>query len=139
MTTEKKAETVGYYAMFEYVNGFRKAMYWSKSKMLAYADKYSPAFSANAYLKIISGEIADKDLWKYSSFWYKSFDDMAKKTMLRQLISHWGVMSTEIQMAFEHDNALPKVNNQSIIFDDMPNDTDGEPYIEAETVDLNEL
>ncbi len=135
----EKAETVGYYAMFEYVNGFRKAMYWSKSKMLAYADKYSPAFSANAYLKIISGEIADKDLWKYSSFWYKSFDDMAKKTMLRQLISHWGVMSTEIQMAFEHDNALPKVNNQSIIFDDMPNDTDGEPYIEAETVDLNEL
>lgn len=138
----EKAETVGYYAMFEYVNGFRKAMYWSKSKMLAYADKYSPAFSANAYLKIISGEIADKDLWKYSSFWYKSFDDMAKKTMLRQLISHWGVMSTEIQMAFEHDNALPKVNNQSIIFDDMPNDTDDEPttpYIEAETVDLNEL
>lgn len=138
----EKAETVGYYAMFEYVNGFRKAMYWSKSKMLAYADKYSPAFSANAYLKIISGEIADKDLWKYSSFWYKSFDDMAKKTMLRQLISHWGVMSTEVQMAFEHDNALPKVNNQSIIFDDMPNDTDDEPttpYIEAETVDLNEL
>lgn len=138
----EKAETVGYYAMFEYVNGFRKAMYWSKSKMLAYADKYSPAFSANAYLKIISGEIADKDLWKYSSFWYKSFDDMAKKTMLRQLISHWGVMSTEIQMAFEHDNALPKVNNQAITYDDIPNDTDDEPttpYIEAETVDLNEL
>lgn len=134
----EKAETVGYYAMFEYVNGFRKAMYWSKSKMLAYADKYSPAFSANAYLKIISGEIADKDLWKYSSFWYKSFDDMAKKTMLRQLISHWGVMSTEIQMAFEHDNALPKVNNQSIIFDDIPNDTDDERE-KVKTVDLNEL
>ena len=39
------AETIGYYAMFEYVNGFRKAIYWSKNKMLAHADKYSPAFS----------------------------------------------------------------------------------------------
>ena len=33
----EKAETIGYYAMFEYVNGFRKAMYWSKEKMKAHA------------------------------------------------------------------------------------------------------
>ena len=38
----ENAQTIGYYAMFEYTNGFRKAMYWSKAKMLAHAKKYSP-------------------------------------------------------------------------------------------------
>lgn len=97
------APTMGYYAMFEYVNGFRKAIYWSKQKMLAHADKFSPAFSAEAYRKIQAGQVADKDMWKYSSFWYKNFDDMAKKTMLRQLIGRWGIMSVDLQTAYEHD------------------------------------
>ncbi|MBQ6053023.1 MAG: recombinase RecT [Clostridia bacterium] len=97
------AKTIGYAAMFEYLNGYQKILYWSKEKMLIHADKYSPAFSAAAYQKILNGEIADKDMWKYSSFWYKDFDDMAKKTMLRQIISRWGVMSTELQSAFEKD------------------------------------
>lgn len=105
------AATAGYYAMFEYVNGFRKALYWSKEKMEAHADKYSPAFSRAAYHKLLNGEIPDKDLWKYSSFWYKNFDDMAKKTMLRQLISRWGVMSTEMQAAFEHDATLVEMKS----------------------------
>lgn len=102
----EKAPTAGYYAMFEYVNGFRKAMYWSHGKMLAHADKYSPAFSKEGYKKLLEGKIPDKDLWKYSSFWYKNFDDMAKKTMIRQLISRWGVMSTEMQKAYESDNGV---------------------------------
>ena len=38
------APTIGYYAMFEYTNGFRKAMYWSKAKMEAHAKKYSPGY-----------------------------------------------------------------------------------------------
>ena len=38
----EQTPTVGYYAMFEYVNGFRKAMYWSRAKMTAHAKKYSP-------------------------------------------------------------------------------------------------
>ncbi|HIZ55157.1 MAG TPA: recombinase RecT [Firmicutes bacterium] len=100
------APTIGYYAMFEYINGFRKAIYWSKDKMLSHADRYSAAFSTEAYQKIENGEIADKDMWKYSSFWYKDFDDMAKKTMLRHLISRWGVMSTEMQQAFEKDSSI---------------------------------
>ncbi len=102
----EKAETIGYYAMFEYINGFRKAIYWSKEKMMSHADRYSPAFSASAYQKLMNGEIPQKDMWKYSSFWYKDFDDMAKKTMLRHLISRWGVMSTEMQTAFENDNSV---------------------------------
>ena len=102
--TEREAlPTIGYYAMFEYQNGFKKAMYWSREKMMAHADKYSMAFSAKAFEKLQAGEIPEKDLWKYSSFWYKDFDGMAKKTMLRQLISKWGIMTAEITMAYERD------------------------------------
>lgn len=100
-----KTDTIGYYAMFEYVDGFRKTLYWSKDKMLVYADKYSPAFSKDAYVKLINNEIPANEMWKYSSFWYKSFDDMAKKTMIRQLISKWGGMAVEpLRVALEHDN-----------------------------------
>ena len=98
--------TVGYYAMFELVNGYRKTMYWSREKMIAHADKYSMAFSASAYQKIQEGKIPQGDMWKYSSFWYKDFDAMAYKTMLRQLISKWGVMSIDLQTALTKDMAV---------------------------------
>ena len=102
--TERKAlPTIGYYAMFEYQNGFKKAMYWSREKMMAHADKYSMAFSAKAFEKLQAGEIPEKDIWKYSSFWYKDFDGMAYKTMLRQLISKWGIMSIDLQKAMDGD------------------------------------
>ncbi len=111
---EEKREntpTVGYYAMFEYVGGsFRKIMYWSKAKMEQHADRYSQAFSLSAYHKILNNEIPERDMWKYSSFWYKDFDAMACKTMLRQLISKWGIMSIELQKAFNADEAVIKDN-----------------------------
>lgn len=97
--------TIGYYAMFEYMNGFRKAMYWSQKKMMAHADKYSMAFSAEKFRDLLEGKIPQDDMWKYSSFWYKDFDGMAYKTMLRQIISKWGIMSIEMQTAFEKDMA----------------------------------
>lgn len=104
---EDEAESrpvVGYMAYFVYINGFRKTVYCPFKKMLAHADKYSAAFSAEAYRKIQNGEISDKDLWKYSSFWYKDFDSMALKTLLRQLISKWGIMSIEMQTAIENED-----------------------------------
>jgi len=102
----EKAKTTGYYAMFEYLNGFKKAIYWSKNKMIAHADKYSPAFTKKGYELLNAGKVKVEDMWKYSSHWYKNFDDMAKKTMLRQLISKWGVMSIEMREAFEKDEAI---------------------------------
>lgn len=102
---EKRAAmpTVGYIAHFEYINGFQKTLYWTADQMMSHADKYSPAFSAAAYKKLLNGEIPQNELWKYSSFWYKDFDGMAKKTMLRQLISKWGIMTAEMTMAYERD------------------------------------
>jgi len=97
---------IGYMAYFELLNGFRKQLYWSKSKMEKHADSYSQAFNLDSYYKLLNGEIPQKDLWKYSSFWYKSFDEMAEKTMIRQLISKWGVMSIDMEDAFTKDMAV---------------------------------
>ena len=102
----EETPTAGYYAMFEYENGFKKSMYWSKKKMLAHADKYSAAFSAKSLELLEAGKIPDSEKWKYSSFWYKDFDGMAMKTMLRQLISKRGIMSIDLQTAIDKDMAI---------------------------------
>jgi len=90
----EQAETIGYYAMFEYINGFRKAIYWSKAKMEAHALKYSQGYAA------------DKRKGTSWTFWSKDFDGMAYKTMLRQLISKWGIMSIDMITAIDSDMAV---------------------------------
>ena len=116
----EQAPTIGYYAMFEYLNGFRKTMYWSKENMLAHADRYSQAFSKDgaeistrygkkhkvSFADYEAGNYPQNDAWMYSSFWYKDFDGMAYKTMLRQLISKWGIMSIDMVSAMDSDLAV---------------------------------
>ena len=144
----EETPTIGYYAMFEYQNGFRKTIYWSKKKMISHADKYSQAFNKDSYQKLQEGKIPQADLWKYSSFWYKDFDGMAWKTMLRQLISKWGIMSVEMQEAYTKDMATINENGTydyvdtvetSNIEDTVNTDeTDYKTDIEAETVEVKE-
>ena len=86
-SAREAAPTIGYYAMFEYLNGFRKVIYWSKEKMQNHALEYSQGYRAH----------------KGYTFWEKDFDSMAIKTMLRQLISKWGIMSIDFQKAYEAD------------------------------------
>ena len=106
----ESAKTIGYYAMFEYVNGFKKSLYWSKKKMESHATTYSPGYRAK----------------KGYTFWEKDFDGMAYKTMLRQLISKWGIMSVDMQEAMVKDMAV--VN------------TDGSyDYVETNEVNLEPL
>lgn len=86
-----KLPIIGYFAYFELLNGFRKSLYWTKEKMEQHALTYSQAYKTDV-----------KKGWNMS-FWSKDFDAMAFKTMLRQLISKWGIMSVEFQTAFTND------------------------------------
>lgn len=86
----EKAETVGFYASFELVNGFKKAMYWSRAQMEAHAMQYSQSYRAK----------------KGYSFWEKDFSAMGCKTMLKQLLSKWGIMSTELVQAIDADETV---------------------------------
>jgi len=106
----EKAKTVGYCSFFEYTNGFTKMLYWTLERVERHADKYSPAYSLKQHKLLKAGKIPPKDLWKYSSFWYSDFDSMANKTMLRQLLSKWGSMSVEMQVAYEEDLKSERVS-----------------------------
>lgn len=125
------AETIGYYAMFEYTNGFRKALYWSKKKMEAHALKYSQGYKN------------DKKKGTAYTFWSKDFDGMAYKTMLRQLISKWGIMSIDMQSAIDADMA---VINEDGTKDYVDNDPDvivieqpSEPEQEVPETEQNDI
>jgi len=86
----QEEEIVGYYAYYELLSGARKTLYWPVSKLRNHGQKYSKTYTGG--------------LWKYN------FDDMAKKTMLKQLIGKWGIMSTELEMASKYDQAVVKNN-----------------------------
>lgn len=82
----KNDNIVGYFAYFETKEGFSKTLFMSKERVTAHAQKYSKSFS------------------QASSPWKTEFDAMAIKTVLRGLISHWGIMSTELQTAITDDD-----------------------------------
>lgn len=172
------APTIGYYAMFEYLNGFKKVLYWSRDKMLRHADKYSQAFSIESkettdrygnpavkvsYEDYIAGNYDKKTEWLYSSFWYKDFDTMACKTLIRQLISKWGIMSIEMMSAFDGDNSvinedltpkyhgiidsepeppeqqsLPEVQAEPVVYHNMQKE-EGAPKVSATRVSLDDF
>jgi recombination protein RecT len=126
----EKTASVGYVATFTYVNGFTKTIYWSRKKMEAHALRYSKGYAAK----------------KGYTFWEKDFDAMAYKTMLRQLISKWGIMSIDLQTAFEQDNV---VESGDFLETEQPTlapvtdapqitETDAQPE-EAEALSLDEL
>lgn len=111
---------IGYFAYFELMNGFRKSLYWSKAKMEKHALQYSKGYASD----IENGN-------KYT-FWSKDFDGMSYKTMLRQLLSKWAVMSIEMQtamasdMAVINDKGFDYVDNQ--VEDAEPEQTPEEQY-----------
>ena len=111
---------VGYLAFLELKTGFKKVIYWPYEKMLKHADTFSKAFNVNAFADFKGGKVRKEDEWKYSSFWYRQFDEMAKKTMLRQLISKYGIMSVEIQTAFERDNTFTDESGNPVYEDRNP-------------------
>lgn len=117
--------TIGYYAMFEYTNGFRKAIYWSKARMENHAKKYSAGYS--------------RDLQRGTqyTFWSKDFDAMAYKTMLRQLISKWGIMSIDMQNAVESDMAVINEDGSKDYVDNAENIID-EPSEYESTAEATE-
>lgn len=119
----EKAKTIGYYAMFEYVNGFRKAIYWSKEKMEKHALQYSKGYQAK----------------KGFTFWEKDFDAMAFKTMLRQLISKWGIMSVDMQTAYESDMAVINEDGSKDYVDNKEDFQDATIVEEKEVKGLDEI
>lgn len=84
--------TAGYFCAFEMLNGFTKVVYWPRAQVEAHAKRFSKAYQKGYQ----------------SSPWFSDFDSMATKTVIKNAITKWGVLSVEMQKAAVHDQAAQK-------------------------------
>ncbi len=82
---KKNAKIAGYFCHMELLNGFTKTLYMTKREVEAWGKKYSKSYH------------------KSSSAWKTNFDEMALKTVVRRLLSKWGIMSVEMVTALSND------------------------------------
>lgn len=92
--TASSENVIGYFAYFKLKSGFSKTLYMSKEKTLAHAKKYSKSFEQ-----------------QYGT-WKTETDKMGVKTVLSNLLSHWGFMSTEMQQAYNDDDLGDRVREE---------------------------
>lgn len=116
-------ETIGYYGEFVLINGFRKAMYWSKDQMEAHAVRYSPGYMRK------SGY----------TFWEKDFDAMGCKTIIRQLLSSgYAPLSVDMRSALEADDKATDVVDGKIQYYEQEEPTNDIDFIDEQTVKAEE-
>ncbi|WBV60279.1 recombinase RecT [Chryseobacterium camelliae] len=90
-------EIVGYASYFKLNNGMEKLTYWSRKEIEKHAQKYSQAYGKGSM-----SPWNDKD----------QFHAMAKKTVLKNMISKWGIMSIEMQTAHLADQSIQQEEGQ---------------------------
>lgn len=78
---------MGYFAYIELINGFRKTIWMKKDEVVSHAKKHS------------------KNYGRENSIWATDFDSMARKTVLRRMLTHWGYLSIEMATALEYNEA----------------------------------
>lgn len=101
-------KVVGYYAWFRLKSGFVKELYMSKAEITEHAKKYSSAYRKDLYEKTRTSQ------------WSINFDTMAKKTVLKLLLSRWGVLSVNMQRAIEADQKTFDANGNGSYGDNQP-------------------
>ena len=105
---------IGYYAWFRLKSGFTKELYMSKNEVLNHAKKYSQSYRY---------DLNDN---KNSSKWSTDFDAMALKTVIKLLLSKWGILSIEMQKAIQDDQKTFDEDGNESYGDNAP-DLDNEP------------
>lgn len=90
----EKAKVVGYVAYFRLINGFEKMSYWTVQELKNHGLRYSQTY-------------ASKNDWvRKNSKWETDFDAMAKKTVLKLLLSKYAPLSVDMQYAIKYDQAV---------------------------------
>jgi len=115
-------ETIGYFAYFKLLNGFKKTLYWTKEQCESHAKQYSKSY----------GNGSSTDLWS------NSFDTMASKTVLKQLLSKYAPLSTELQQAVLSDQAVIEENGTYNYVDNNPDYEEEAGVIEENTIEETE-
>jgi recombination protein RecT len=97
--TVKSDKIIGYAAYFRLKTGFEKTLYWNTEKVLKHGKRFSKTFKE------------DKGRW------VDDFDAMAEKTVIKALLSKWGILSIEIQKAIKYDQSTVDEDFQPIYID----------------------
>ena len=103
-------KVVGYMAGLRLMNGFQKTIFWTVAEVEKHADKYSQGY--RAYKKYGASKSTARS-GNRESPWASDFDQMAMKTVLKSLISKYGIMSTEIQNAVKYDQAAINIDTET--------------------------
>jgi len=85
---------VGYAAYFRLISGFEKTVYWPVEKIINHAIRYSKSYDPR------TGN------FRPGSAWADNFEAMARKTVLKNILANWGVMSVAIQKAVVMDQVI---------------------------------
>lgn len=95
-------EVIGYVGFFELLNGFKKTVYWTKQEIESHRIKNSK----------------NKDKEKLSGAWVDNYDSMAIKTVLRNMLSKWGLLSVEMQSAITSDEKIFRVDENNDLIEE---------------------
>jgi len=91
----KSDKVIGYTGFFELLNGFRKTVYWSKEDVEKHKKKFS----------------------KSDFGWKNDWDAMAKKTVIRNMLNKWGILSIDMQKGMVEDSKDPVEVNEEFSTD----------------------
>lgn len=111
----KSNDVIGYVGYFELLNGFKKTVYWTKQEIEAHRISNSK----------------DKNP---SGVWRSDYDAMARKTVLRNMLSKWGILSIEMQKATVSDETVQQVSPDGDLIEDTTVEDESPERKEAEPV-----
>lgn len=102
---DNESKIVGYFAYFETLNGFKKTEYWPMGKIIAHGRRYSKSFDRGP--------------------WHDNFHAMARKTVLKNTLSQWGILSVQMQTAIQADQGVIRSVDDLSQIDYVDNPTNG--------------
>lgn len=113
-------KVIGFVSFFRLVNGFEKTLYMSAEEMEKHAKRYSQTYKST------------KKWVVEQSKWTTDFDAMALKTVIKLLLSKYGILSVQLQKAIQADQAvISETKDGEAVYEYV----DSAEEIEAEVVD----
>ena len=106
---DERQPIVGYAFAWKLVGGFAKTCYWPRERVEAHAKQYSQSYRGD-----------------FQSPWKTHFDQMALKTVIRNELSDWGILSIDMQRAMKHDQGAQVDIESEVVY------VDNEPVIPTE-------
>lgn len=104
---KKTQKVVGYAAYFRLVNGFEKTLYMSVEDIQRHGKRFSKSYD------------------KENGLWKKDFHSMAMKTVIKLLLSKYGILSVDMQRAVEVDQGVIKEDSTVEYVDAVDTSDDG--------------